>query len=107
MNKPSFWTTTKERINQEKKDQQMQQHKRTRLANREQAILTKFRRIKDRVISLPENNHDLEYMPVQKRDKNLFFHLIQDLCIGIVENMVKGAIKLSKINISNKEYKNR
>ena len=73
MNKPSFWTTTKERINQEKKDQQMQQHKRTRLANREQAILTKFRRIEDRVISLPENNHDLEYMPVQKRDKNLFF----------------------------------
>ena len=51
----------------------MQQHKRTRLANREQAILTKFRRIEDRVISLPENNHDLEYMPVQKRDKNLFF----------------------------------
>ena len=48
----------------------MQQHKRTRLANREQAILTKFRRIEDRVISLPENNHDLEYMPVQKRDKN-------------------------------------
>lgn len=107
MNKPSFWTTTKERINQEKKDQQMQQHKRTRLANREQAILTKFRRIEDRVISLPENNHDLEYMPVQKRDKNLFFHLIQDLCIGIAENMVKGAIKPSKINISNKEYKNR
>ena len=58
MNKPSFWTITKERINQEKKDQQMQQHKRTRLANREQAILTKFRRIEDRVISLPENNHD-------------------------------------------------
>ena len=51
----------------------MQQHKRTRLANREQAILTKFRRIEDRVISLPENNHDLEYMPVQKRDKNLVF----------------------------------
>ena len=85
----------------------MQQHKRTRLANREQAILTKFRRIEDRVISLPENNHDLEYMPVPKRVKNLFFHLIQDLCIGIAENMVKGAIKPSKINISNKEYKNR
>ena len=34
MNKPSFWTTTKERINQDKKDQQMQQHKRTRLAKR-------------------------------------------------------------------------
>ena len=77
MNKPSFWTTTKERINQEKKDQQMQQHKRTRLANREQAILTKFRRIEDRVISLPENNHDLEYMLVQKRDKNLFFILFR------------------------------
>ena len=59
----------------------MQQHKRTRLANREQAILTKFRRIEDRVISLPENNHDL--------------------CIGIAENMVKGAIKPTKINISN------
>ena len=72
MNKPSFWTTTKERINQEKKYQQMQQHKRTRLANREQVILTKLRRIEDRVMSLPENNHDLEYMPVQKRDKNLF-----------------------------------
>ena len=80
----------------------MQQHKRTRLANREQAILTKFRRIEDRVKSLPENNHDLEYMPVQKRDKKLFFlHHIQDLCIGIAENMVKGAIKPTKINISN------
>ena len=30
MNKPNFWTTTKERINQ-----QMQQHKRTRLAETE------------------------------------------------------------------------
>ena len=84
----------------------MQQHKRTRLANREQAILIKFKRIedRDRVISLPENNHDLEYMLVQKRDKKLFFlHLIQDLCIGIAENMVKGAIKPSKINKSIKE----
>ena len=82
----------------------MQQHKRTRLANREQVILTKFRKIEDGVISLPENNHDLEYMLVQKRDKKHFFlHLIQDLCIGIAENMVKGAIKPSKINISNKE----
>ena len=73
------------------------------MTNREQAILTKCRRIEDRVISLPENNHDLEYMPVQTWDKNSFFHLIQDLCIGIAENMVKGAIKPSKINISNKE----
>ena len=59
----------------------MQQHKRTRLANKEQAILTKFRRIEDRVISLPENNHDLEYMPVQKRDKNLFFSILFRTCV--------------------------
>ena len=81
MNKPSFWTITKERINQEKKDQQMQQHKRTRLANREQAILIKFKRIEDRVISLPENNHDLEYMLVQKRDKNLFYFILFRTCV--------------------------
>ena len=57
----------------------MQQHKRTRLANREQAILTKFRRIEDRVISLPENNHDLEYMLVQKRTNS---NQVSDILVG-------------------------
>ena len=82
----------------------MQQHKKTRLANTEQVILTKLRRIEDRVMSLPENNHDLEYMPVQKRDKNLFSSYSGPVYRNSREHG-KRSLKPSKINISNKEYK--